>query len=224
MRGDLLELGCEPGKISVIPMGVNLQHHFVPSKEPPCAESLLFVGRLVEKKGLRYLLEAMPKIAEQFSRVHLTVVGDGPCRRELEKLSLDLDLRGRVKFLGALRNDELPRVYQRAGIVVFPSVVSDDGDREGFGLVLVEAMGCGCATVVSDLPAMQDIVIQGKNGIVVAQKDAKGISQAVNQLMKDPKLSDAMAREGRATVLNCFDWGIISTRYANLLKCMATDG
>ena len=224
MRRDLLEMGCEPGKISVIPMGVDLQHRFVPSKEPPCAESLLFVGRLVEKKGLRYLLEAMPEIVEQSPRVHLAVVGDGPSRRELEKLSVDLDLRGRVKFLGALRNDDLPRVYQRAGIVIFPSVVSDDGDREGFGLVLVEAMGCGCVTVVSDLPAMRDIVNQGLNGIVVAQKDAKGISQAVRQLMQDPKLSGAMAREGRATVLNYFDWGIIRTRYADLLKGMATDG
>ena len=125
------------------------------------AQALLFVGRLVEKKGLRYLLKAMPEIIARFPQSHLTVVGDGPCRKELEKLSVHLGLRGRVDFLGALRNDELPHIYQQSGIIVFPSVVSDDGDREGFGLVLVEALGCGCAAVVTDLPAMMDIVADG---------------------------------------------------------------
>ena len=145
MREDLMQLGVDSRKVSVIPMGVDLQRRFVPPTVPSRTESLLFVGRLVEKKGLRYLLEAMPKIIERYRQAQLTVIGDGPNRHDLEILVKGLGLRAHVQFLGALNNDELPAIYQRAKIVVFPSVVSDDGDREGFGLVLVEALGCGCA-------------------------------------------------------------------------------
>ena len=170
MRVDLMKLGVESRKVSVIPMGVDLRRRFVPPSVSSRAESLLFVGRLVEKKGLRYLLEAMPIIFKRFPLVHLTVVGDGPSRLELETLVSDFELRARVHFLGALNNEELPAVYHKAGIVVFPSIAIDDGDREGFGLVLVEALGCGCACVVTDLPAMMDIVQDGETAVVVRQK------------------------------------------------------
>ena len=217
MRGDLMKLGVEPPKVSVIPMGVDLQYRFVPPSVPSPAESLLFVGRLVEKKGLRYLLEAMPEILKRLPQAYLTVVGDGPSRLDLEKLASDLGLRERVLFLGALKNEELPAVYQQAGIVVFPSMISDDGDQEGFGLVLVEALGCGCAAVVTDLPAMMDIIQDGKTAIVVRQKNPDEIATAVIRLLADPGLRSAMAREGRRKVLESFDWRVIVPRYRAVL-------
>jgi glycosyltransferase involved in cell wall biosynthesis len=216
MRVDLMKLGVESRKVSVIPMGVDLRRRFVPPSVPSRAESLLFVGRLVEKKGLRYLLEAMPKILKRFPKVHLTVVGDGPNRLELEILASDFGLCARVRFLGALNNDELPAIYQRAGIVVFPSVVSDDGDREGFGLVLVEAMGCDCAVVVTNLPAMMDIVQDGKTAVVVRQKNPDEIVAAVIKL-SNPGLRSAMAHEGRQQVLERFDWQTIVPKYRAVL-------
>ena len=131
---------------------------------------------------------------------------------------MELGLRACVQFLGALNNDELPAIYQRAGIVVFPSVVSDDGDREGFGLVLVEAMGCGCAAVVTDLPAMMDIVQDGKTAIVVRQKNPDEIAAAVIRLLTNPELRSAMAREGRRQVLESFDWQAIVPKYRAVLE------
>jgi glycosyltransferase involved in cell wall biosynthesis len=217
MRGDLIKLGVESRKVSVIPMGVDLRRRFVPPSVPSRVESLLFVGRLVEKKGLRYLLAAMPEILKRFPQAHLTVAGDGPNRLELEKLASDLGLSERVRFLGALKNEELPAVYQRAGVVVFPSMISDDGDREGFGLVLVEALGCGCACVVTDLPAMMDIVQDGKTAIVVRQKNSDEIAAAVIRLLTNPGLRSAMAREGRRQVLESFDWQAIVPKYRAVL-------
>jgi glycosyltransferase involved in cell wall biosynthesis len=217
MRGDLMKLGVEPSKVSVIPMGVDLRYRFVPPSVPSRAESLLFVGRLVEKKGLRYLLEAMPEILKRLPQAYLTVVGDGPSRLDLEKLASDLGLRERVRFLGALKNEELPAVYQRAGIVVFPSMISDDGDQEGFGLVLVEALGCGCAAVVTDLPAMMDIVEDGKTAIVVRQKNPGEIAVAVIRLLAYPELRSAIVRNGRRHVLESFDWRVIVPSYRAVL-------
>ena len=217
MRADLMKIGVESRKVSIIPMGVDLRHRFVPPVVPSRTESLLFVGRLVEKKGLRYLLAAMPKILKRFPHARLTVAGEGPSRLELERLASDLGLRARVRFLGALKNEELPAVYQRAGVVVFPSVVSADGDREGFGLVLVEALGCGCACVVTDLPAMVDIVQDGKTAIVVRQKNPDEMAAAVIRLLTDPGLRSEMVREGRRQVLENFDWWIIAAKYQAVL-------
>jgi glycosyltransferase involved in cell wall biosynthesis len=213
MRTDLLKIGVEPRKVSVIPMGVDLQHSFMPSVESPRPESLLFVGRLVEKKGLKYLLEAMPHILKRLPEAQLKVVGDGPSRPELEKIVKDLGLRDRVKFLGAIRNEELPAIYQKAGVVVFPSVVSMEGDREGFGLVIVEALGCGCAIVVTDLPAMQDIVQDGRTALVVEQKNPEQITRAVSRLAKDPDLRRSLGLNGRKDALTRFDWETIMRKY-----------
>jgi glycosyltransferase involved in cell wall biosynthesis len=217
MRADLLKLGVASRKISVIPMGVDLRNRFVTLAEPSRVDSILFVGRLVEKKGLKYLLEAMPNILQRFPQAHLMVVGDGPSRLEFEKLSLNLGLDTRVRFLGALKNEELPAVYQQAAVVVFPSVVSRDGDQEGFGLVLVEALGCGCACVVTDLPAMMDIVQSNRTAMVVRQKKPEELAVAILALLSHPGLRSAMAEEGRQYVLKHFDWDIIAEQYRSLL-------
>jgi glycosyltransferase involved in cell wall biosynthesis len=217
MRTEAMKLSVEPARVSVMPMGVDLQRLFVPPLRPAPAQSLLFVGRLVEKKGLRYLLEAMPKILAEFPEARLVVAGDGPCRRELEGFCAVLGIRERVEFLGAVRNEELPAVYQRSSIIVFPSVVSTDGDREGFGLVLVEALGCGCAAVASDLPAMTDIVENGVTALIVPQKRPDAIAAAVIRLLTDPELRLRLAQAGRRQVLTHFDWETISQAYRDLL-------
>lgn len=147
----------------------------------------------------------------------MAVVGDGPSRQELEDLSLELGLCECVEFRGGVRNVDLPTAYQRAGVFVFPSVIGNDGDREGFGLVLVEAMGCGCAAVVTDLPAMRDIVSDGKTGLVVSQKNSVQLAEAVIRLMGDSELRSAIARKGRRHVRENFDWDTVSRRYAALM-------
>jgi len=217
MRADMLKLGGSPGKVSVVPMGVDLRNRFVPSNTVPRTESILFVGRLVEKKGLKYLLEAMSTVLKHRLQANLTVVGDGPRRRDMEKLASDLGIEARVRFLGARKNEELPAIYQQAAIVVFPSVVSSDGDREGFGLVLVEALGCGCAPVVTDLSAMMDIVKDKQTAMVVRQKNSEDLSKAILALLSNPGMRLAMAAEGRKHVLKNFDWSVIVEQYRSVI-------
>ena len=119
--------------------------------------------------------------------------------------------------MGAVPNTELPELFQHANVLVFPSVVSEDGDREGFGLVLVEAMGCGCAAVVSDLPAMQDIVQDGSTAVVVRQKNPEEIARAVNRLLGNPELRSSLAFAGRKQALEKFDWAVIVPRYQAII-------
>jgi glycosyltransferase involved in cell wall biosynthesis len=217
MRHDVGSLGIDLGKIHVIPMGVDLQTRFVPSVRKKKTKSLLFVGRVVEKKGLRFLIAALPEILEKHPDAQLRVAGDGQELSTMKKLASDIGVAGQVHFLGAVTNEALPGLYQTSDVVVFPSVVATGGDREGFGLVLVEALGCECAVVATDLPASRDIIQDGATALVVRQKDARQIADKVVQLLNDPELRNSLGVRGRQHVLKRFDWTAISAQYTDLI-------
>jgi glycosyltransferase involved in cell wall biosynthesis len=217
MRHDVGSLGIDLGKIHVIPMGVDLQTRFVPSLRKKTTKSLLFVGRVVEKKGLRFLIAALPEILEKHPDAQLRVAGDGQELSTMKKLASDIGVAGQVHFIGAVTNEALPGLYQTSDVVVFPSVVATGGDREGFGLVLVEALGCECAVVATDLPASRDIIQDGATALVVQQKDARQIADKVVQLLNDPELRNSLGVRGRQHVLKRFDWTAISAQYTDLI-------
>lgn len=212
MRDVLQELRIADSRINVIPMGVDLRNRFVPAVQRSASEALLFVGRLVEKKGLKYLIEALPLILKKHPNATLRVVGDGQEKERILERILELGLGEHVEFLGAVANETLTEIYHSSDVVVFPSVVA-----EGFGLVLVEALGCECATVVTDLPAMRDIVDHGKSALVVPQKDSTQIAKKIRLLLEDVKLRQTIGRQGRVQVLQKFDWEIITVQYKDLI-------
>jgi glycosyltransferase involved in cell wall biosynthesis len=129
-----------------------------------------------------------------------------------------LGLNDHVRFLGAVKNEFLPALYQKSDVVVFPSVIARGGDREGFGLVLVEALGCECATVVTDLPAMQDIIVDGKTGFIVPQKNVQKLAEKIISLLDDPEVGRSVGKEGRRYVENRYDWNYITIKYAALIE------
>jgi len=220
MLDNVQSMGVDSKKVSVIPMGVELKRRFIPPAERSEKHALLFVGRLVEKKGLRYLIEAMPRILEQNPSAYLRVVGDGPEKIAMEQRISELGINNSIQFLGPICNEDLPPFYQTSNIVIFPSVIAADGDREGFGLVLVEALGCECAVVVSDLPAMQDIIIDGKTALVVAQKNTKLVADRVNELLDNSALQKSIGKAGRQFVLEHFDLDRIGIgeKYLDLIE------
>ncbi|HID99228.1 MAG TPA: glycosyltransferase family 4 protein [Thiotrichaceae bacterium] len=224
MRETAISLGANSNKIQVIPMGVNLKTQFVPPATVQRENSLLFVGRLVEKKGLHFLLEALPLIVKKHPSVNLTIVGKGSDEYQLKQQVLELGLNKQVKFLGAVENHQLPRLYQSAKLVIFPSIVASDGDREGFGLVLVEALGCECAVVATDLPAMQDILTDNETGLIVPQKNALALANKVNYLLDNPALLLHLGKQGRKYVLERYDWEMITKRYDMLMEKVLRDG
>ena len=213
MRNEILKLNVDHEKVYVISMGVDLQNRFTPPEIRNNIGSILFVGRLVEKKGLRYLIEALPLILKKHPKVCLRIAGDGPEKDNLKSRCIQLGISDYVHFLGAMKNELLPALYQSSNVVVFPSVTA-----EGFGLVLVEALGCQCAAVVTDLPAFQDIIIDGKTGLVVSQKNIQQIAEKVILLLNDYELGRSMGIEGRRFVLKNYDWGIIEQKYVDLIE------
>ncbi len=218
MREEVKGLVADHEKIHVIPMGTDLKNRFIPPKTRLNNGSLLFVGRLVEKKGLRYLIDALPFILKKHPQASLRIAGDGPEKGTLQLQSKRLGINDHVHFLGAVKNKFLPALYQTSDVVVFPSVIANDGDREGFGLVLVEALGCECATVVTDLPAMQDIIVDGKTGFVVPQKNVQKLAEKIVSLLDDPEMGRSVGKEGRRFVVERYDWDEIAKQYAALIE------
>lgn len=205
----------------VLSMGVDTRTRFTPGAGSAVPDSLLFVGRLAEKKGVNVLLSALPELIRDFPKLRLSIVGGGTEEPGLRRLADGLGITSQVEFVGPVPNQELPERYRRAAIVAFPSVVTSYGDQEGLGLVPVEALACGCAVVASDLPAIHDVIRSGETGLLAQAGDHAALAAALRALLKDPALRHRLATQGRAYVQEHFDWSVIAERHAALFREMA---
>ena len=198
-------------------MGVDLTNFFTP--HPMVTRSstkLLFVGRLVEKKGINVLISAMPKILKQYPEVSLTVAGAGPLEKQVKMMVKKNNLLDKVCFLGMLSQSKLPSLYRRAAVTIFPFIEADSGDQEGLGLVVVEAIGCMCPVVASDIPAIHDTIIHEKNGFLVHSCDPEALSEAIINLLSKPSFRRRLAQEAREKIIYKFDWNVVSEKYNDL--------
>lgn len=211
-------------KLSVIPMGVDATV-FRPELFDPAirqrynivGEFLLFVGRLSEKKGVRYLLESLPKVVKRFPDVKLMVIGKGELEEELHRTSRRLDLTDRVIFTGAIPNRELPAYYATADLFVGPSITSTGGDTEGFGLTFVEAGLSGCQVIGTRTGGIGDIIEEGKTGVLVDEKDPEALSLAIISALNHRAQRGDLRGLVRQQLSDQFDWEIIARKYRKIL-------
>ncbi len=214
----LRQIGCNTDNVSVQSMGVDLTGHFVPDARPATPNNLVYVGRLVEKKGAATLLGAIHLLKADYPDLHLTMVGDGPEKPALEKLAAEFGVTAHIDFAGSQPNENVPQYYQSAGIAIVPSIIAADGDQEGLGLVAVEALGCGCVTIVSDLPALRDVVSDGENGLVFHATDAADLAEKIRRLLEDASLYNRLASAARQSVVDRFDWKQVGAHYRAIIN------
>lgn len=218
MAEEVVRLGAAPESVSVAPMGVDLRGKFGPADVPRSRSEILFVGRLVEKKGLRHLIDAMPAIMAEVPEATLAIAGFGPERAEREAQVARLGVVDAVRFLGPVRQEALPGLYRRAAVFVAPFIEASSGDQEGFGLVSLEAAGCGCPIVVSDTPVVRDVFDEG-DAVFVRAGDADDLARGVVQLLRGQASDTARIREH---LMAKFDWSIAAARYASILRAAAS--
>lgn len=173
---------------------------------------ILFVGRLAEKKGVSYLIEAIKQIDAK-----LVIVGSGPLESELKKQSIGYEKK--IQFLGPKTHEELREIYASADIFVAPSITAKDGDKEGFGLVLLEAMASGLPVIGSNSGGIPSIVHHGKNGFLVKEKDVNGLIEKIKLLLCDEKLYFKLAQQAYKDVQQ-YDYQNIAKRYAKLIDSL----
>lgn len=223
MRAEAARLGLSPPRLEVLPMGVDLRERFVPDPDVVRGtDRLLFVGRLVAKKGVRHLLDALPAIRARRPGVVLDVVGYGPEQDTLHAQAQRLGLVPCVNFLGALEQKDLPRLYRGASLLVAPFVRDAAGDQEGLPVVLMEAIGCGCPVVAGAVDGIEDLLGPASPGITVPADDTAALAAAVLRELDDPAGAAVRAARLRAAVADRLDWSRVAAVYAEFLQSCAT--
>jgi glycosyltransferase involved in cell wall biosynthesis len=173
---------------------------------------VLFVGRLVERKGVKHLIEAMARLPVEL-RGRLVVIGDGPERQALEAGTRDSGLGTRVGFRGRVTDEELRAEYAQSDVLVLPSILDARGDTEGLGVVLLEAMSYGVPVVASDIGGITDIVEHNKSGLLVPSGDSAALAQALERLARDPALAQRLGAAGEQRVRSAFGWTEIMAKW-----------
>lgn len=207
--------------ISIIPMGSGLSDVYVKKRECRDASKvrILFVGRLIEWKGVRYLIEAFNILND--SRYELHIVGDGPEKEVLENLAQNRKDRGYsvpIYFHGYLKGEQLDIVYESADIFVLPSIIDDKGFTEGLGTVLLEAISYGIPVIGSNVGGIPDIIINHKTGILVPEKNPQAIADAINLLIKDEELKIGIIKNAKEHMKNQFSWKLITSKFYKIYK------
>jgi glycosyltransferase involved in cell wall biosynthesis len=187
------------------------------------AFEVLFVGRLVERKGVDVLLRATAKLrADRALRVR--IVGDGPERGQLQALRDELELQDVVEFTGAISNEALARRFAECSAFVLPAVVDSKGDTEGLGVVLIEAMQNTRPVIGSDAGGIPDIVRHEETGLLVPSGDVAALAAAIRRLIDEPALAAKLAEQGRRYVEDAFSWNTIVDRLTAIYRRVERTG
>lgn len=176
---------------------------------------ILFVGRLAEKKGVTYLIEAMKYINDAM----LVIAGDGPLKEELtqqaEKMCKEKQCEC-IKFIGAKTHEQLRSIYASSDIFVMPSITAKDGDKEGFGLVMLEAFASGLPVIASRSGGIVDLVKDSINGCLVEEKDIKGIANKINIVLNNERIYNKLVMAARSTAEQ-YDYKVIAKKYNDFI-------
>jgi glycosyltransferase involved in cell wall biosynthesis len=179
-----------------------------PRSAPRRAFRILFVGRLVERKGVAGLLDAVERLPAALG-AQLEIVGDGPDRSHLDTQIRRAGLQGRVTLRGRISTPELREAYATADVLVLPSIRDSRGDTEGLGVVLLEAMSYGVPVIGARVGGIPDIVVDGESGLLVPPGDTTALSAALERLAGDPALAARLREGGVQRVREHFSWRTI---------------
>ena len=197
-----LARGCPESKLIQHYIGIDLDKFSQPKNESEIP-SLLFVGRLVEKKGCTYLLQAMEKLKPKFPELRLTVIGDG----ELESaLRQEANSRGlNVEFAGTASAEQIRDRLARSWLFTAPSITAANGDAEGLGMVFLEAQALQTPVVSFRSGGVIEAVADESTGLLCAEKDVDGLAKNIETLLENPQLRHNMGRQGRIRIEQEFD-------------------
>ena len=214
------KLGCPSDKIQILPVGLDLsKYKFSPPKyQPGEIIRLLSVGRLVEKKGLAFSIQAFAKVALEHPNIEYQIVGDGPLRDRLERLSHDLGIAEKVIFLGGQTQDIVRNIYQQSHIFMLPSVTAPNGDMEGQALVLQEAQAIGLPVISTLHNGIPDGVLDGQSGFLVPERDVDSLAERLLYLIKHPEIWHQMGTVGREFIEKKYDLNMLNDRLVELYR------
>ncbi len=218
----ILKEGCSPNKVSVVIGGVDT------SKFKPINQNvrdkynlndkfmILSIGRLVKRKGFDIAIKAMSHLRD-VKDILLVIVGDGPEKLNLIKLTKKLSLERKVMMLGYLPDEEIPKIYSAADVLVAPFRVLGK-DLEGFPLVLQESQACGTPVITTSTAGIPDLVDDGKSGYLVSPESVKEIANKILILYENRELLKKMSKYARKWAIEKLDYKVLGKNVEKYLQ------
>lgn len=207
----------------VIPMGVDVTRFRAGSRDLRRTELgdemylLLFVGRLVDKKGVDDLIRAFAQLSPRLrEKTVLWIVGSGERENALRALARDLGAASAVRFFGTVPNEQLPDFYAAADLFIAPSVIAKSGDTEGQGVVFLEAFAAGVPVIAAYAGGIPDVMQHGKNGWLIPPHDPGALAAAIELVLQDKELKSSLVDRASRDVAEKYDWGAIAARFDQL--------
>jgi len=184
---------------------------------------LLFTGRLIQRKGVEFLVQAIPHILEQ-RQVKVVITGDGDRREGIAALVQKLGLESVVEMPGFVSRERLGELYAESDVYVLPAVHDDGGDTEGLGVPLIEAALHGLPIVATGIGGIVDVVNDRETGLFSPEADPEGIARAVLEVLDDPDLARSLGDAARCHARARFDWDRIIDDLLNLYESALVRG
>ena len=208
-RDKLLSMGASPDRVCVHRMGVDLNQFSFTERKAGANDRFKFITvcRLVEKKGIIFALEAMALLRKQNPEIAFSydIIGDGPLNPSLKQQAADLGLLDIVTFHGAIAPRKINTYLQDADAFVLPSIIAEDGDMEGIPVSLMEAMASGLPVVSTRHSGIPELIEDGLSGLLVNEKDAGALANALARIAQNPAERIEFARGGRTKIESTFD-------------------
>jgi glycosyltransferase involved in cell wall biosynthesis len=204
----------------ILPMGIDTYYYENPSDPAtlrnelalPAGKIILYVGKLNEKKGVTYLLQAFHAIAQDQPDCHLVIVGTGLLDEALKRETQRLELESRVIFAGQQGKESVRNYFRAADLVVVPSIIDSTGETEGLPVVLLESLASGKPVVATHVAGAPDVIVDGHNGFLAEPKNPGDLADKMAQALNADAAT--LSQNARDSVQK-YDWEMIGKDYRN---------
>ncbi len=217
-KTDIAEYGIDPEKIVVIHNGVDTEFYkpSTPSFQDEYKNGfdnlLIFVGRIIQQKGLTNLIDAFPRVLKEHPKTGLLIVGKGKLKKQLREKVKKMDLEKNIIFPGFIPEDKMPELYSSADIFVLPSL------WEVLPIALLEALASGAPLLASNAGGNPEIVEMGSNGHIFEKGNVDMLVEKLNMMLSDKEGRMQMGKRSRQCALEKFDWEIIKDKTLSFYK------
>jgi glycosyltransferase involved in cell wall biosynthesis len=186
-------------------------------KVTPEKATVLYVGRLIERKGVEHLITAFELLRREID-AELIIVGNGFLKEKLEAQIKEARLENSAKILSDINNDELAKHYLSSTVFMLPAIVDSKGDTEGLGVVLIEAMTFGLPVVASNVGGIPDVVLNEETGLLVPEKDPQAIKNALLRVLRDEELRNRLNAGAKKHIDDSFSWPAVTAKLDHLYQ------